>query len=175
VKKFLYEAFRASLVTIVSLEGPSLPLVTGDAPDAELAGLTGAARLAAARERLGRGDAEAALTLLGDISVTQDAEALEIRREAEGIFLGRVYAEEFPAEAIPSLSRPLEELVSEPLRPEEFFLLSRLDGHWSVADVVEIAPMREVETIRVLRRLVRRGLVRLPVAWTRPTPAGASR
>jgi hypothetical protein len=175
VKKFLYEAFRASLVTIVSLEGPSLPLVTGDAPDAELAGLTGAARLAAARERLGRGDAEAALTLLGDVSVTQDAEALEIRREAEGIFLGRVYAEEFPAEAIPSLSRPLEELVSEPLRPEEFFLLSRLDGHWSVADVVEIAPMREVETIRVLRRLVRRGLVRLPVAWTRPTPAGASR
>jgi hypothetical protein len=39
VKKFLYEAFRASLVTIVSLEGPSLPLVTGDAPDAELAEL----------------------------------------------------------------------------------------------------------------------------------------
>jgi hypothetical protein len=175
VKKFLYEAFRANLVTIVSLEGPSLPLVTGDAPDAELAGLTGAARVAAARERLARGDAEAALTLLGDLSVQHDGEAAEVRREAEGLFLGRVYAEEFPAEAIPSLARPLEELVSEPLRPEEFFLLSRLDGHWSVSDIVEIAPMREVETIRVLRRLVRRGVVRLPVAWNRPTPVGSTR
>jgi len=35
--------------------------------------------------------------------------------------------------------------------------------------------MREVETIRVLRRLVRRGLIRLPVVWTRPAPVGSSR
>jgi hypothetical protein len=38
-----------------------------------------------------------------------------------------------------------------------------MDGHWNVRDIVEIAPMREVETIRVLRRLVRRGVIRLPV------------
>ncbi len=175
VKKFLHEAYRANLVSIVSLDGPALPLVTGDAPDAELAGLRGAARVAAARERLARGDGEAALALLGDLSVANDAEAADLRREAEGVFLGRVYAEEFPASSIPSLARPLEELVSEPLRPEEFFLLSRLDGQWNVSDIVEIAPMREVETIRVLRRLVRRGLVRLPVVWNAPTPSAAGR
>jgi hypothetical protein len=175
VKKFLHEAYRAQLVTIASLEGPPLALVTGDAPDAELAGLKGAARVAAPRERLARGDAEAALTLLGDVALAQDSEAADVRREAEGIFLGRVYAEEFAAVAVPSLPRPLEELVSEPLRPEEFFLLSRLDGHLSVADIVEIAPMREVETIRTLRRLVRRGLIRLPAASKRPAPVGAGR
>jgi hypothetical protein len=163
VMKFLYEAYRLNLVTIVALEGPALPLVTGEAPDAELVGLSGPARVAAARERLAKGDPEAALTLLSEITVTTDPAAGPLLREAETRFLEGVYRNEFPPETTPELARPLNELTSEPLRPEEFFLLSRMDGHWNVRDIVEIAPMREVETIRVLRRLVRRGVIRLPV------------
>jgi hypothetical protein len=163
VMKFLYEAYRLGLVTIVSLEGPSLPMVTGESPDAELAGLSGPARVAAARERMDKGDPEAAMTLLSELNLSNDPEIGPLLRDAEASFLRTVYRDEFPAEATPELSRPLNELTSEPLRPEEFFLLSRLDGHWAVRDIVEIAPMREVETIRVLRRLVRRGVIRVPV------------
>ncbi len=164
VMKFLYEAHRLHLATIVSLEGPPLPLVTGESPDAELAGLTGPARIATAKERLGKGDPETALTLLGgDGTASIDPEVAPVLREAEEAFLKKIYAEEFPHDAIPELSRPLEQLTGEALRPEEFFLLSRLDGNWRVSDIVEIAPMREVETVRVLRRLIRRGVIRLPV------------
>lgn len=163
VMKFLYEAYRLGLVSIISLEGPSLPLVTGEAPDAELASLSGPARIAAARDRLDKGDPEAALTLLAEITIATNPDAGPVLRDAETRFLKKVYHDEFPPEATPELSKPLNELTTEPLRPEEFFLLSRLDGHWAVRDIVEIAPMREVETIRVLRRLVRRGVIRIPV------------
>ncbi len=162
VMKFLYEAHRLQLARIVALEGPPLPLVTGEAPDAELAGLTGPARIATARERLGKGDPETALTLLSVDDVTDDPEAAALLRKAEAAFLDKVYREEFPPDAVPELARPLAELTTESLRPEEFFLLSRLDGHWRVREIVEIAPMREVETLRVLRRLLRRGVLRLP-------------
>ena len=40
VMKFLYEAHRLDLVSIVTLEGAPLMLVTGEAPDGELSGLT---------------------------------------------------------------------------------------------------------------------------------------
>lgn len=162
VLKFLYEAQRQRLVRISSLEGPPLPLITGEAPDAELAGMTGPARIIAARDRLAKGDPETALTLLADASVAADPEAQPVLRAAETAFLDRVYREEFPPDAVPELIRPLDQLMNESLRPEEFFLLSRLDGLWCVRDIVEIAPMREIETIRVLRRLVRRGVIRLP-------------
>lgn len=162
VMKFLYEAFRLGLVAIVSLEGPPLPLVTGESPDAELAGLSSSARVSAARERLDKGDPEAALTLLAEVASGTDPDAGPLLREAETKFLQKVYASEFPQDSKPELARPLTELTTEPLRPEEFFLLSRLDGHWTVRDIVEIAPLREVDTVRVIRRLVRRGVIRMP-------------
>ncbi len=161
VMKFLFEAHRLGLVAIESLEGPPLALVTGEAPDAELAGLTGPARLAAAREHLEKGDPETTLTLLEDEGGA-DPETRDLRRQAEEAFLEKVYGEEFPRGAVPQLARPLHELTGEALRPEEFFLLSRIDGNVSLGDIIEIAPLQEVETVRALRRLVRRGLVRLP-------------
>lgn len=161
VMKFLYEAYRLGLARIVTLEGAPLMLVTGEAPDAELIGLTGPARISAARSRLEAGDPEAALSVLGEIGPSDDAEASQLLERAEAAFLEKIYAEEFSPEAIPELGRPLEELTGETIRSEEYFLLSRLDSHTSLGNLVELAPMREAETIRLLRRLVRRGLVRL--------------
>lgn len=161
VMRFLYEAHRLGLASIVSLEGPQMPLITGESTDAELAGLTGPARIAAAREKLGKGDPETALTLITE-DMAGDADASSLLRSAEAAFLDKVYREEFRADGVPELARPLEQLTGEALRPEEFFLLSRIDGRWTVREIVDIAPMHEVETVRVLRRLMRRGVVRLP-------------
>jgi len=162
VHKFLFEALKLGLVSVVSLEGPALPRITTESPDVEVSDMSAGARLAAAEEKLSKGDAESALQLLADDAVRADPKAGPLLDRAERAFLDKVFRDEFPASAVPELARPIEELLGEALRPEEFFLLSRLDGHWSVSDVVEIAPMREVETVRVLRRLVRRGLVRIP-------------
>lgn len=162
VLKFLYEAHRLQLVRIAALQGPPLPLVTGEDTEAELAELTGPARLATARERLGKGDPETALSLLGGDGGAEDADAVELLRHAERDFLAKVYREEFPPKSVLELARPLEQLTHEALRPEEFFLLSRLDGNWTVREIVDITPMREVEAVRVLRRLLRRGVIRMP-------------
>lgn len=163
VMKFLYEAHRLLLAEILALDGPPLPLITGEAPEAELAGMSPPARLVAARERMAKGDAESALTLLGDDITAMAPEAEPLRRQAEAAFLERIYREEFPADSVPELARPIDQLTSEVLRPEEFFLISRMDGHWEIRDIVEIAPMREIETVRVLRRLLRRGVIKIPV------------
>ncbi len=160
VMKFLYEAHRLGLARIVTLEGAPLMLVTGEAPDGELSGLTGPALTAAARERLKKGDPEAALTLLLDNIRDDDSETAELMKDAEEAFLEKVYSEEFKATAMPKLLRPLEQLMGESLRSEEFFILSRLEGSM-IQDIVELAPMREAETVRLLRRLVRRGLIQI--------------
>lgn len=162
VHKFLFEALKSGLVAIVSLEGPPLPRITTESPDVEVSEMSAQARLNAAEDKLTKGDAESALQLLADDGVRADPKAGPLLERAERAFLNKVFRDEFPASASPELARPIDELLGEALRPEEFFLLSRLDGHWSVKDVVEIAPMREVETVRVLRRLVRRGLVKIP-------------
>ncbi len=164
VLKFVFEAKKMGLVEIVSLEGPALPRITTESPDIELTDLTGPARIAAAREKLDKNDPESALALLSGDDVANDREARQLLDKAEKLFLERFYREEFPADAVPELARPIEELTAESLRPEEFFLLSRLDGQWNVRDVVEIAPMKELETVKVLRRLVRRGLINIPTA-----------
>lgn len=168
VMKFLYEAQQLGLVEIVSLEGPSLMVLSSEAPDAELAGLSGPARIAAAEERLAKGDPESALALVGEDSLQPTPELVRLREKAERAFVEKVYREEISLLAVPRLARPLEELTNEPLRPEEFFLLSRLDGNWTIRDIVDIAPAREVETLRVLRRLIRRGLILVP----QPAAAG---
>lgn len=162
VLKFLFEALKLGLVKIVSLQGPALPRITTEAPDDELSDLTGPARIAAAEEKLERGDPESALQLLDTDELRTEPAAQAILETAEQRFLEKFYREEFAADAHPELARPIDELMGEALRPEEFFLLSRLDGQWSVRDVVQIAPMREVETVKVLRRLVRRGLIKMP-------------
>ncbi len=161
VMKFLYEAHRLGLAKIVSLEGAPLMLVTGEAPDSEVTGLTGPARAEAARERLTKGDPEAALTLLLEGEPSEDPEVTTLLKEAERAFLDRVYAEEFRPDAALALEKPLEAMTGETIRSEEYFLLSRMDGMTSVRDIVEIAPMQEAETVRLLRRLVRRGLAKV--------------
>jgi hypothetical protein len=161
VVKFLHEAYRLGLVKIETLEGRSMNLVTGEAPDTELSQLTGSARADAARNKLEAGDPEAALALLDDDTVEGNPEAAATRDDAEQAFVEKVYRDEMPLGSRPELNRPLDELMGEAIRSEEFFVLSRMDGAMSIHDLVEIAPMRESETVRLVRRLVRRGLIRI--------------
>ncbi|UCF66791.1 MAG: DUF4388 domain-containing protein [Acidobacteriota bacterium] len=162
VMKFLHEAYRLGLVKIVSLDGPPLRLTTSDAPDAELAGLSGPARVVAAKESFHKGELDAALALVSDEVIEQDSETIALRTQIERAFVRKVYRDEFASDSVPELERSLDELSAELLRPEEVFLLSRIDGQWTIGEIVDVAPAREAETLLALRRLIRRGLIRVP-------------
>jgi hypothetical protein len=115
------------------------------------------------------GEFDAALTLLHEAlssdSTSSDARGLQPR--IENAFIEQTYRLELPPEAIPELSRPLEELTATNLQPEEFYLVSRIDGLWDLKSIIDIAPMREVDALRVLKRLYRTGAIRLRAAEER--------
>jgi hypothetical protein len=161
VLKFLHEAHRLGLVRADRVDGPSMMLITRDERPAHESALAGPDRVAAARERLEGGDAEGALALLDNLEgSTASPDVRELRESAEHAFLRRVYDEEFAEDAVLEATCPLDSVLSERMRPEEYFLLSRMDGSSTVRHVLDIAPAREIETVRVLRRLLRRGLIR---------------
>jgi hypothetical protein len=47
------------------------------------------------------------------------------------------------------------------LSPLEVFLLSRVDGTWDVKSIIQVAPIREVDALRTLKKLRERGLIEL--------------
>ena len=45
------------------------------------------------------------------------------------------------------------------LSPEETFLLARINGVWTIGGLVQISPLKEVDTLASIRKLQDRGLV----------------
>ena len=62
--------------------------------------------------------------------------------------------------AIPSLTRPMEELMSWSFTPNEAFILSRINGLWDVRSIAKISPFPEGEVRRVFEKLHDGGLIR---------------
>ena len=81
--------------------------------------------------------------------------------EAEAAFVEKAYRHYLPADRIPILSRPIGELSGETLTPQEFFMLSRIDGSWDVRSIVQVAPLREVDALRTLKRMRELGMIEL--------------
>ncbi len=62
--------------------------------------------------------------------------------------------------AVPSLTKPMEELMSWSFTPNEAFIVSRINGIWDVRSIAKISPFPEAEVYRVFERLHGGGLVR---------------
>jgi hypothetical protein len=60
---------------------------------------------------------------------------------------------------IPILKVPLERLTSFNFTPNEGFVLSRVNGSWDVKSIVKISPIREVEVLLVLKKLLHDGVI----------------
>jgi hypothetical protein len=71
--------------------------------------------------------------------------------------------------AVPRLARDLSALSEEKLEPIEGFVLSRINGVWTVRSILKLCPVPEDEARQVLDRLVGRGLVVLGSRETTPT------
>jgi hypothetical protein len=152
VSRLAYELYRHKCLTVVSRE-PDGGAGEDSGSPAELA--------SRAEELLAAMKLEEAIDLLSRAVSKRSADpALRLRlEEAEQTFVERAYMHYLPPGQVPCLRQPLEELTGEDLTPQEVFVVSRLNGSWTVKDIVTIAPMREVEALRVLKELRERGVI----------------
>jgi hypothetical protein len=80
----------------------------------------------------------------------------EIRNEAasaEGLIRGKLAEEGIVGSAVPRLNRPLEDLASLGITPQEGFILSRVDGTYDIQTILKISPMPPLEALLVFRQL----------------------
>jgi len=110
-----------------------------------------------------RGEFDAAIEILNGTYKTHPGdEALgRLLAEAEACFLEKAYRHFLPAAKVPILLRPPEDLALEQISPEEYFLLSRIDGTWDVKSIIQVSPMREVDVVRTLKRMREKGFIEL--------------
>ena len=120
--------------------------------------------LSEAKQKLLKGRSEEALDLLREIepqSGEYHSEVVPLIDQAEKDTIRDMYAQHLSPDKIPHVIVPFEELGTVQLTPQEGFILSRLDGIWDVRSIVSITPMKEVEALRLLKRLIDRGIVGL--------------
>jgi len=116
-----------------------------------------------ARQKLIKGRYEEALDLLREIgpeSAGYQAEVQPLLDRAEKDTIRELYSRLGP-DKIPHVLIPFEELGTVQLTPQEGFILSRLDGTWDVSSIVSVTPMKEVDALRMLKRLIDRGIVEI--------------
>jgi hypothetical protein len=119
--------------------------------------------LARVRDLMAGGEHEEALDCLAALYRQHPADdALRrLTAEAEATFIDRAYRHVVPPDKVPVLKRSMDSLTSESLSPQEFFLLSRIDGSWDVKSIIQVAPLREVDALRTLKRMREIGMIEL--------------
>ena len=124
---------------------------------------TGEVLAAEAQQRLARGELESALRYIRAARVLEpDHRKLgAIGVEIETAVRRSLEQSAMRPTDVPRLTRPLAELAKLKLSPQEGFLLSRIDGTQSLADILKLGPMNPTETQLLLRRLIEGGLVEL--------------
>lgn len=114
-----------------------------------------------AREVLAEGDAERALEILE--AAAQDlpvADARALRKSAEERLLTRLRAELLQNHLKPVLLVERSTVKSMPLSPPERYLLYRMDGVRDIEDLLHIAPLRQIDALRLIQRLRGEGVLR---------------
>jgi len=99
-----------------------------------------------------------------------DARPRESLHAAEERLRETLMADGVERQRIPILKVPLERLTSFNFTPNEGFVLSRVNGSWDVKSIVKISPIREVEVLLVLKKLLHDGVIE----W-KPKEAGAAK
>ncbi|WLT30230.1 DUF4388 domain-containing protein [Geothrix sp. PMB-07] len=61
---------------------------------------------------------------------------------------------------VPDLAVSLDELMTTNLGPNEAFLASRVNGLWTIRDILSIAPFEPTECLAIFSRLLKRGILK---------------
>lgn len=117
--------------------------------------------LAAARVKLKKGDALSALSTIQGILEREpnNAEARRLLPVAEEKLIIQLYTAPLLPYAVPKLLIPAHSLSEQNLGPQEGFLLSRINEEWDVKSILSICPFREVDSLRMIKTLLDRGII----------------
>jgi len=109
-------------------------------------------------------DPESALVMLQRAleEEPKNAEAQRLLPEAEEAVIKHIYATSAlePA-SVPILRVSPSDLTTQQIDPQEGFVLSRINGTWDVQSILSICPFREADCLRMIKRLMDRGVVGL--------------
>lgn len=119
--------------------------------------------LGAARSRLDGNDSEAALSIIHKVLETEpkNAEARSLLLIAEKNYIQQMYASHLLPHSTPKLLVSIDSLTEHQLGPQEGFLLSRINGEWDIGSILSICPFREADSLRMIKKLLDRGIIGL--------------
>src|SRR5215216_3030552 len=117
-----------------------------------------------AAERKLDDDPEAALLIVQKALQQQpnNPEAQSLLPMAEEKFVKRVYEKgQISPRSVPNLRVSPSELTNQQIDPQEGFVLSRINGTWDIQSILSICPFREADCLRMIQKLVERGIVEI--------------
>jgi hypothetical protein len=153
VHRLLFEAHQQGLVVVDRLGGGQ----SGPAHPIPLNTLIDSARVLLEEQQFD----EAREILTTALGLDPDATvARSLLRELRQAQLGYLY-QQIPPHRVPVVAASRAQLAAMDLSPREAFLVSRLSGRIDVATLVVATPLGEIETLRILRKLLHAGVARL--------------
>jgi hypothetical protein len=114
-----------------------------------------------ARVELEENNAENALAIIHSAleQEAKNAEAQQLREEAEKKFVVQVYQGALSPHGVAKLLVSLDQLEHERLGPQEGFVLSRINGESDIESILSVCPFREADTLRMIKRLYDSGII----------------
>ncbi|HKY42246.1 MAG TPA: DUF4388 domain-containing protein [Pyrinomonadaceae bacterium] len=107
-------------------------------------------------------DPEAALLIIQKALEQQpnNPEAQSLLPVAEEKYVKRVYESGgLSPRSVPRLLVSPAEMTNQQIDPQEGFVLSRINGSWDVQAILSICPFREADCLRMIRKLMDRGII----------------
>ena len=90
-----------------------------------------------------------------------NAQADEQIELAERAICQELYAGFLPNHKVPYFAVPVTSLTSYNLTHQEGFIASRINGAWDIRTIVMLAPLREIEVLQTLDRLIKLNIIAL--------------
>lgn len=108
-------------------------------------------------------DPETALAMVQTVleDDPKNADAQRLLPQAEEKLIKHIYSSGLSPASVPMLLVSPTALTEQQLDPQEGFLLSRINGTWDIESILSICPFREADCLRMLKKLIDRGVVGL--------------
>jgi len=81
--------------------------------------------------------------------------------QAEQALCQELYSTSLPNHKVPYFTIPETALTQYKLTHQEGFVVSRINGAWDLKSIVMLSPLREIEVLQILDKLVKMGLIDL--------------
>ena len=88
-----------------------------------------------------------------------NSEVKHLLSRSEESLVQSIYEDVIAPTSVLRLKMELEKLSNERFSSEESFLVTRINGKWDLRSIVTITPLREVDALRIVKRLLERDII----------------